>query len=300
MNRYLYFSLLFSLFALLCVLQITTLVSNACKNQPTSPLYSLEKSKSSIIHSLRIPNTSSFLVLPVFNNKPQHLEGFLKNNYLKGTPIALLNGGYFDPVNGQTISFVETSDGKLLPRENKRLTENRQLAPFLPTIYNRSEFRVLQCNQTIAYDIQFHQEPIQKGCHLVARLGAGPMLLPKETGRQEAFIRKDPSNNQLLDSIGSKRQNARSAVALMEDGSILLVMIEQSEELKGKGGLSLEELSTWLRSQGAVKALNLDGGSSSSLWIHEKGTTLFGRKNSSGQVVGRPVLSVLAVIQRER
>ena len=62
-----------------------------------------------------------------------------------------------------------------------------------------------------------------------------------------------------------KTKHPRSAVALMEDGSILLIAV--AGRFTGKAeGINIPELTHLLRVLGARKALNLDGGGSTTLW----------------------------------
>ncbi|MEO1743788.1 MAG: phosphodiester glycosidase family protein, partial [Cyanobacteria bacterium J06629_9] len=83
---------------------------------------------------------------------------------------------------------------------------------------------------------------------------------------------------------------ARSAVGIKADGSVVLMMIAQHE---ATGGITLAELAEFVQQQGVEKALNLDGGSSSSMIFGSE--TLYGRLNREGSWVERPVKSVLVV-----
>jgi len=60
-----------------------------------------------------------------------------------------------------------------------------------------------------------------------------------------------------------------------------------------RSGVTLEELANFLKEQGAVEALNLDGGSSSALYFN--GRTYYGRLNKEGQAVQRSIKSALVV-----
>ncbi|HIK43779.1 MAG TPA: phosphodiester glycosidase family protein, partial [Leptolyngbyaceae cyanobacterium M65_K2018_010] len=93
-------------------------------------------------------------------------------------------------------------------------------------------------------------------------------------------------------ALGHDSANARSALGLKADGSLVMVMVAQVPGVT-PAGLSLPELATFLKDRGITQALNLDGGSSSTLVYG--GTTYYGRLNSAGEVVQRPVKSVLWV-----
>lgn len=178
--------------------------------------------------------------------------------------LAVLNGGFFDPSNAQTTSFV-TSNGLLVadPRENQRLVDNPDLATYMEQILNRSEFRRYQCVDGIRYDITVHNAALPPDCRLHSALGAGPQLLPNDTSQAEGFT--DYANGELMrDALGSQRRNARSAVGVKQDGTVVWVMVAQVNE---SGGMTLAELADYMTRLAMQKVLNLDGGSSASLYL---------------------------------
>jgi Phosphodiester glycosidase len=222
--------------------------------------------------------------------------------------IAIINGGYFDPKNRQTTAFV-TAQGQLLldPRQNKDLMGNANVAPYMAKILNRSEFRHYRCGPiepatpatpanalTDRYDITAHNAPIPPGCQLSDGLGAGPQLLPSRSDEADALYIAD-NGRVIRDPIGRDRPNARSAVAIKSDGSLLLAMVSQLPNRPTESGMTLTELAAFLKAQGAVKALNLDGGTSSSLWV--EGKSDYGQFDDQGQPMKRPIKSVLMVVR---
>lgn len=181
--------------------------------------------------------------------------------------LAVLNGGFFDPNNAQTTSFI-TVDGSLVadPRHNQRLVDNPDLAVYMDKILNRSEFRRYSCSDRIRYDITVHSAASPDGCKLHSALGAGPQLLPADTSQAEGFT--DYANDTLVrDAIGSQQRNARSAIGIKQDGSVVWVMAAQ---IDAAGGMTLAELSDLMTTLGVQKALNLDGGSSSALYFDQR------------------------------
>ncbi|MGD1855649.1 MAG: phosphodiester glycosidase family protein [Leptolyngbyaceae cyanobacterium] len=208
--------------------------------------------------------------------------------------LAVLNGGFFDPNNAQTTSFI-TVNGSVVadPRDNQRLVDNPDLSVYMDQILNRSEFRRYDCADDVRYDIAFHREPVPDGCSLHSSLGAGPQLLPDDTSQQEGFT--GYADGVLVrDAIGSQRPNARSAIGIKHDGTLVWMMVAQTEP---SGGLTLAELAEFMAGLGIQKALNLDGGSSSSLYTDLAGDAqsqvYYGRLDQAGQSVQRPVKSVL-------
>ncbi|NET33717.1 MAG: hypothetical protein F6K19_17120 [Cyanothece sp. SIO1E1] len=91
-----------------------------------------------VVHTLRIPARSQFVVIPAVAPTLEYLDNFA---HQQGA-IAALNGGFFDPHNQQTTSHVIQQGERLVdPRLNPRLINNPDLAPYLSQILNRSEFR---------------------------------------------------------------------------------------------------------------------------------------------------------------
>jgi Phosphodiester glycosidase len=199
--------------------------------------------------------------------------------------FAILNAGFFDPNNQKSTSYA-TIDGKVVadPRENEGLTQNPKLKPYLPAIFDRSEFRRYDCKGTVRYGIARHSAPIPSTCKLVDAIGGGPQLLPNLTAQEEAFF--DPTTGR--DPIGVAQNNARSAIGLTATGDVLLVMAESPN-----GGVSLLQLASWMGKLGAIQALNLDGGSSSSLYYDQQ--IIMGKTTDQKAPVARLIKSVLRV-----
>ncbi|MEH2319661.1 phosphodiester glycosidase family protein [Nostoc sp.] len=240
----------------------------------------------SIAHILLIPAKSRFLVTPALSQKVATVEEFAQ----KHRAVAILNAGFFDPANQKSTSYV-VIQGKLVanPKENERLVNNPNLKPYLGQIFNRTEFRRYLCGQTVRYDIALHSQSPPAGCQLVDAIGAGPRLLPELTSVQEGFV--DNANKR--DALGSNQPNARTAVGITRDGSVVLVMVAQKSSAPANSGVSLPALADFMKTLGADKAMNLDGGSSSSLYY--KGKTFYGKVDLEGNSIKRRVKSVLLV-----
>ncbi|MGF1538660.1 MAG: phosphodiester glycosidase family protein [Elainellaceae cyanobacterium] len=224
---------------------------------------------------------------------------------------AALNAGFFDPQNGKTTSYITLDSNQVGdPRQNPRLMENPDLAPYLSQILNRSEFRRYYCkteegnvqgvdtlnegegmrNRETRYAIALHNASSPEGCRILDSVGGGPRLLPVLTSIDEGFV-AIAGDTRIRDALGETQPNARSAVGLTATGDVLMVMAAQRPELQ-PSGLTLAELADLMRELGAVDALNLDGGSSTALYY--QGQTYLGRW-SEGQPVERPVKSALVV-----
>ncbi|MCC0176492.1 phosphodiester glycosidase family protein [Waterburya agarophytonicola K14] len=243
------------------------------------------------IHTVTIPHDSNYAVVPVVSGELQSIQDFVNQD--KGKVVAGINGGYFDPINHKTTSFiVEDSQIVADPRFNERLVDNPDLKQYLGKIFNRAEFRRYNCQNEVQYDIGLHSSPLLSNCTLNASLGGGPGLLPQNTSVAEAFIAYQ-DGKQIRDAIGSDSLNARSAVGITPSGDIILAMAAQKPEMPLNSGISLPELTDFLASLGAVKAMNLDGGSSAALFYGDR--VIYGRVDREGKEIQRPIKSVLLV-----
>ncbi|MEC4985268.1 MAG: phosphodiester glycosidase family protein [Oscillatoria sp. PMC 1068.18] len=240
----------------------------------------------SLIYVLLIPVASQYEVTPVVSSKGDTVRNLANQE----NAIAAINGGFFDPNNQKTTSYM-IRDGEIVanPQENERLINNPHLAAYLPRILNRSEWRHYQCGEIRHYTIALRQEIVPPECQLINALGAGPSLLPKLNLEEEAF--SDPVNKR--DALGSNQRNARSAIGITVKGDLLLVMAAQKPNLSEPSGVTLPELANLMQSLGAEKALNLDGGSSAT--IYYQGNTYYGKISAEGKKVEREVKSILIV-----
>jgi exopolysaccharide biosynthesis protein len=260
-------------------------------SETNSVRYHVVTKESHIIHTVTIPHDSNYTVIPVVSGQLQAIADFIKSE--PNQVIAAINGGYFDPVNQKTTSFI-TQQEKIVadPRFNERLVDNPDLKEYLGKIFNRAEFRRYNCGQETKYDIQLHSTPIPKNCTLIESLGAGPSLLPQDTSVTEGFTAYQ-AGKKIRDAIGADSLNARSAVGITANGDVILVMVGQKPDKPLNSGISLPELANFLSSLGATKAMNLDGGSSASLYY--QGQNFYGRVDKDGKKIQRPIKSILAV-----
>lgn len=208
--------------------------------------------------------------------------------------IAAINAGFFDPQNGLTTSSV-TVDGAIAadPHQNSRLIDNPDLQAYLPAILNRSEFRIYDCEDGMRYDITVHATAVPANCILESAVGAGPQLLPTMTGHEEGFLADNEMGETVRDALGSQSLNARSAVGLMADGTVVFAIATQLPDADVPTGLTLSEMADFLNSLGVQKALNLDGGSSTGLYFAEQ--IYLGRLSQDGEPIERPIKSILVV-----
>jgi hypothetical protein len=262
---------------------------------PQPPVYETIALPKAVVHVVTVPDPVNYPVRVAVAETLAPVEQIASQVCkAEGCVVAAMNASFFDPNNGLTTSYVVV-DGSLVadPNQNERLMGNPSLISYLDRILNRSEFRRYNCDGTPRYDITHHQSPNLPGCTLEDAVGAGPQLLPQDTSVDEGFL--DPTTTPVRDALGSQSPNARSAIGLKADGSLVLVMVAQVPG-ESPSGMTLPELARFMDEQGAVHALNLDGGSSATLIYG--GTAHYGRRDPTGTVVQRPVKSILWVEAR--
>lgn len=244
----------------------------------------------SLVHVVTVPPTSDRQVTVAWSEELETLASLAQS----AGAIAAINAGFFDPQNGLTTSYI-IADGAIVatPQQNPRLMENPALQAYLPAILNRSEFRVYDCEDGVQYDIAPRSTSIPANCRLNSAVGAGPQLLPTLTGYEEGFLADDPAGEIVRDALGSQAANARSAVGVKADGTVVLAIAAQLPDVDFPTGLTLAEMANFLKQLGVEKALNLDGGSSTSLYF--QGQTYLGRLDDTGIPIERPIKSALLI-----
>ncbi len=211
--------------------------------------------------------------------------------------VAAVNGGFFNLSNGESTSFV-VLDGKQVcdPTTNKDLITNPKLMPFLETIFNRSELRI-GSGKGNAMTIVRHKELHAKDQKVQFLLGGGPQLLPRLTAKEEAFIRVGSDGKQ-VDSIGCNKTAARTAIGITADNHFLILCVAGKGQDEFSSGLTLEELAQVLSNLGCTRALNFDGGTSTTMAITDKSATDGALKVVCGRSPETRVKSVLLIVPR--
>lgn len=303
---------LFTLTALILALGVS--IKSQAQNEPATEKAVNAKSIPNLEHKafpqgglyvMQIPAQGNYKVIPLVSKTLATVASQVWQNsaLTRGKkPLFLINGGFFDPNNSLTTSFI--FQGGLLtadPRINPNLVNNPKLVPYLPKIFNRPEFRLYLCQKETGsfqtrYDIALRNDPAPQDCLLQSALGAGPTLLPKVEDFNEGFVDYNPAGKLTRDPIGVCALNARSAVGITEKGDVLIVMATQNQSNPSGSGFNLNDIANLLKARGAVKAMALDGGSSSGFWY--EGKAIYGKFTKDGKPVIRPVKSVIMVVPR--
>ncbi len=259
--------------------------------------YSLRASNGSLVHVVDVDMKSGQWQL-----KPVAYSSLTRTSTAarRERASAAVNGGFFDPTTGASVSFV-IIDGRRVtnPAARTDIARRRDLSGYRQAIFNRSELRVLvdrDGNQLI--QIVRHKDPLPSGYRLLHSLQGGPQLLPSLTISQEAFVRTD-SQGRRDDPIRAYSGAARTAVGVTASGHVVLVAVEGPEQGGGSPGVSLAELASIMRALGCVQAVNLDGGHSTAMFVRT-GRAVPGKSPAGRVVCGRRpdsfVKSVLVLV----
>jgi Phosphodiester glycosidase len=244
---------------------------------------------------VEVPPNSRYSIIPVVADGLDPLPKLVDK--VKKVAVAAINAGFFDPSNKQTTSYI-TGGGFLLanPVDNRNFVENPDLYPYITDMLNRSEFRVMEHKGQEVYMIAKHRDPLKHGYKLIHSLQAGPNLFDVDAVEKEAFV-VIKNNQRIRDPLGVDRKNARSAIGIGKDGTLILAMAAMKPLPNNLGGVTLSEMAGIMRELGATQALSLDGGSSTSFWMG--GETYYGKLDKSENSVKRPIKSALVVIREE-
>lgn len=130
-------------------------------------------------------------------------------------------------------------------------------------------------------------------------VGGCPVLI------RDGEVVTDYSSEKALDSFLYKK-NRRTAIGILEDGRLVLVTITSPYSryyikicdklgIGERPGLTVLELAHYMHSLGCIDAMNLDGGSSSKMYINKKALDISSAYQSAG---AEPVSDVVAIFKR--
>lgn len=178
--------------------------------------------------------------------------------------ILTINAGFFDPKNQKTISYI-VNDSQTVedPMFNDGIMTNPTLRRNMQKILNRTEFRVLDCDSKLKYEITQHNSKVDFMCSVVTSGQGGPQLLPNLRLEEEFFIVKDKDGNIVRESASVLHKTARTLIGIKnlekhkQEVHIFIVTNEHPMDIyEAKELCQKYELSS---------AMAFDGGSSTSL-----------------------------------
>ncbi len=193
-------------------------------------------------------------------------SGLITNReaHAKSQSLLTINTGFFDPKNQKTISYIVTdSQTAEDPLFNENVMNNPVLRQNLQKILNRTEFRVLDCDSKLKYEIAQHNSNIDFMCSVVTSAQGGPQLLPQLRLEEEFFIVKDKDGNVLRESASVLHKTARTLIGIKnvekgkQEAHIFIVTNEHP--------MDIFEARDLCKNYGLDSAMAFDGGSSTSL-----------------------------------
>lgn len=209
-----------------------------------------------------------------------------KEAHLKSGAALTINAGFFDPNNQKTISYIVT-DGNTAadPLVNENLLSNSVLRKNLDKIINRTEFRVVECDNKYHYEIVPHKTPVDFACSIVTSAQGGPMILPEMKLEEEFFVLKNSDGKIVRESASVLEKTARTVIGLKGNDIHILIITNKNPK-------TIYEVRDLCQKLGFDRAMTFDGGSSTSLnykksidvvSTHDEG----GRMLKSFMVIGR-------------
>ena len=177
----------------------------------------------------------------------------------KSNSILTINTGFFDPKTGKTISYVVTDRN---PAVDPMFTDSLLFDPVLrmnrEKILNRTEFRIIECDNKYRYEIAPHSSDVDFGCSIVTSAQGGPMILPQLRLEEEFFIVKDKEGNVVRESASVLHKTSRTIMGIKGEDAHILIITD-------KNPMDIYEVKELCKKLGFDRAMAFDGGSSTSL-----------------------------------
>ena len=175
-----------------------------------------------------------------------------------------INAGFFDPKNQKTISYI-VNDFQTVedPLFNQEMMLNPVLRKNLKKILDRTEFRVLDCDSKLKYEIASHTSKVDFLCSVKTSAQGGPQLLPNLRLEEEFFIVKDKDGNIIRESASVLHKTPRTLIgikSLPKGEQEVHVFIVTNEH-----PMDIYEARDLCAKYGLDSAMAFDGGSSTSM-----------------------------------
>jgi exopolysaccharide biosynthesis protein len=159
--------------------------------------------------------------------------------------IAALNGTFFDVKNGGSVDFIR-SNGDLISENRLDQNNSRARHQKAAIVIKKGKLDISKWDQTEDWEKKIEGEDV---------MVSGPLLIFNKTTEQldsNAFV---------------KLRHPRAAVAVVKN-KVLLIAVDGRDE--NSAGMNLYELAKIMKWLGADDGINLDGGGSTTLWIHNQ------------------------------
>lgn len=201
-----------------------------------------------------------------------------KEAHAKSNASLTINAGFFDPNNQKTISYI-VSDGSTAadPLVNENLLSNPVLRQNLDKIMNRTEFRIVECENKYHYEIVPHKTSVDFACNVVTSAQGGPEILPELRLEEEFFIVKNKEGKIVRESASVLEKTARTVIGLKGNDVHILI-------ITNKNPMTIYEVRDLCQKLGFEKAMGFDGGSSTSM-NYKKTIDVTSTKDAGGRLL---------------
>ncbi len=207
--------------------------------------------------------------------------------------LLTINAGFFDPNNQKSMSYIVNESQTVEdPIFNESFMTNPVLRQNMKKILNRTEFRVLDCDSKLKYEIAQHNSKIDFLCSIETSAQGGPQLLPNLRLEEEFFIEKDADGNIIREAASVLHKTPRTLIGIKnlpegkQEAHIFIVTNEHP--------MDIYEARDLCASYGLDSAMAFDGGSSTSL--NYKKINVVSTEDGGG--TGRGLKSFMIVVKK--
>jgi len=197
-----------------------------------------------------------------------------------------VNAGFFDPRNEKTISYIvtdkQTSEDPLF---NDSLMRDPILRQNIDKIINRTEFRVIQCDDDNSwrYEITPHKSSVDFACHIENSAQGGPLVYPELKLEEEFFVVKK-DGKVVRESASVLHKTSRTIIGIKDGDAHILIITDEHP-------MDLYEVHELCGKLGFDRAMAFDGGSSTSMNYKDEIEVV----STKGDGAGRSVKSFMLV-----
>ena len=192
--------------------------------------------------------------------------------------LLTINAGYFDPQNSKTVSYVTMGSQTVEdPMFNENLYSNPLLRKNLSKILNRTEFRVVECDNKYKYEIVPHKTPVDFACTVMEAVQGGPLILPKLQLEEEFFVVKD-GDKVVRESSSVLHKVARTILGIKNGDLHILIITDEHP-------MDMYEVQALCKQLGFERAMALDGGSSTSMNYKDKYSVVSTKGDGAGRML---------------
>jgi len=182
-----------------------------------------------------------------------------KEAHAKSGARLTVNAGFFDPENEKTISYIIMDRQTVAdPLFNEGLMNNPILRQNIDKIINRTEFRIVECDNKYHYEITAHKNAVNFGCNIITSAQGGPLVYPQLKLEEEFFIVKK-DGEVVRESCSVLHKVPRTIIGIKGNDEVHVLIITDENPM------DMYEVQKLCKELGLDRAMGFDGGSSTSM-----------------------------------